>query len=225
MLVLMELKKLWPKSYFSKCISFHVYFSGTVLLAPLHPLATSNFHKKELCINHVVIRIEALRSFHDYIISQMSHVCVLGKSSHGFPFHRVKYCTACRRVPRMLPKLAARRPEGVIEKVMSSASNMEKVGFPLPKLKEKVEKRGKYLKAVVDSLVALGQGGKVRSYGGIVARMQIDLPWDNKRVGLALKAGVEEGVLDSFSFKDWQTGKGSGCYKLSRYCTASVNHI
>ena len=172
-----------------------------------------------------MIRIEAIRSFHDYIISQMSHVCVLGKSSHGSPVYRVKYCTACRRVPRKLPRLAARRPEGVIEKVMPSASNVEKVGFPLPKLKEKVEKRGKYLKAVVDSLVALGQGGKVRSYGGIVARMQIDLPWDNKRVGLALKAGVEEGVLDGFSFKDWHTGNRSIYYMLSRYCATAASPL
>jgi len=129
------------------------------------------------------------------------------------PLRKVKITS---KVPRKLPKLAARRPEGVIEKVMPSASNVEKVGIPLPKVKEKVEKRGKYLKAVVDSLVALGQGGKVRSYGGIVARMQIDLPWDNKRVGLALKAGVEEGVLDGFSFKDWHTGNRSIYYMLSR---------
>ena len=82
---------------------------------------------------------------------------------------------------------------------------MEKVGIPLPKVKEKVEKRGKYLKAVVDSLVALGQGVKGRSYARmrIVSRMQMDFPdfpWDNKPVikkhlGLALKAGVKEGVL------------------------------
>jgi len=122
------------------------------------------------------------------------------------------------KVPRKLPKLAAR---GVIEKVMPSASNVEKVGIPLPKVKEKVEKRGKYLKAVVDSLVALGQGGKGRSYAGIISRMQNDFPdfpWDNKpvikkHVGLALKVGVEEGILVQ---QDWQTGKGSGCYKLSR---------
>ena len=87
---------------------------------------------------------------------------------------------------------------------MPSASNVEKVGIPLPKVKvkEKVEKRGKYLKAVVDSLFALGQG-KGRSHGAIVSRMQSDFPefpWDNKPVikkhlGLALKVGVEEGVI------------------------------
>jgi len=134
------------------------------------------------------------------------------------PLRKVKITS---KVPRKLPRLAARRPEGVIEKVMPSASNVEKVGIPLPKVKEKVEKRGKYLKAVVDSLLALGQGGKGRSYAGIVSRMQMDFPdfpWDNKpvikkHVGLALKAGVEEGVLVQ---QDWQTGKGSGCYKLSR---------
>ena len=31
-----------------------------------------------------------------YIFSQMSHVIVLGKSSFGFPFHRVQCSTACR---------------------------------------------------------------------------------------------------------------------------------
>ena len=121
-------------------------------------------------------------------------------SSQASPLRKVKITS---KVPRKLPKLAARRPEGLIEKVMPSASNVEKVGIPLPKVKEKVEKRGKYLKAVVDSLVALGQGGKGRSYAGIVSRMQMDFPdfpWDNKpvikkHVGLALKVGVEEGVL------------------------------
>ena len=121
-------------------------------------------------------------------------------SSQASPLRKVKITS---KVPRKLPRLAARRPEGVIEKVMPSASNVEKVGIPLPKVKEKVEKRGKYLKAVVDSLLALGQGGKGRSYAGIVSRMQMDFPdfpWDNKpvikkHVGLALKAGVEEGVL------------------------------
>ena len=121
-------------------------------------------------------------------------------SSQASPLRKVKITS---KVPRKLPRLAARRPEGVIEKVMPSASNVEKVGIPLPKVKEKVEKRGKYLKAVVDSLVALGQGGKGRSYTGIVSRMQMDFPdfpWDNKPVikkhmGLALKVGVEEGVL------------------------------
>ena len=87
---------------------------------------------------------------------------------------------------------------------MPSASNVEKVGIPLPKVKVKEkEKRGKYLKAVVDSLFALGDQGKGRSHGAIVSRMQSDfpdLPWDNKPVikkhlGLALKTGVEEGVL------------------------------
>ena len=87
---------------------------------------------------------------------------------------------------------------------MPSASNVEKVGIPLPKVKvkEKVEKRGKYLKAVVDSLLGLGQG-KVRSYAAIVSRMQNDFPdfpWDNrpvikKHLGMALKAGVEQGIL------------------------------
>ena len=143
-------------------------------------------------------------------------------SSQASPLRKVKITS---KVPRKLPRLAARRPEGVIEKVMPSASNVEKVGIPLPKVKEKVEKRGKYLKAVVDSLVALGQGGKVRSYGGIVARMQIDLPWDNKRVGLALKAGVEEGVLDGFSFKDWHTGNRSIYYMLSRYCATAASPL
>ena len=80
---------------------------------------------------------------------------------------------------------------------------MEKVGIPLPKVKaEKVEKRGKYLKAVVDCLLGLGQG-KARSYPAIVSRMQIDFsdfPWDNrpvikKHLGMALKAGVEQGIL------------------------------
>ena len=75
-----------------------------------------------------------------YIFSHMSHVSVLGKSSYGIPFHRVDCCTACRRVPRKLPNLVARRLESVIEKVMSSASNVEKV-----------EKRGKYLKTMVGS--------------------------------------------------------------------------
>ena len=118
-------------------------------------------------------------------------------SSQASPLRKVKITS---KVPRKLPKLAAR---GVIEKVMPSASNVEKVGIPLPKVKEKVEKRGKYLRAVVDSLVALGQGGKGRSYAGIISRMQNDFPdfpWDNKpvikkHVGLALKVGVEEGIL------------------------------
>ena len=121
-------------------------------------------------------------------------------SSQASPLRKVKITS---KVPRKLPRLAARRPEGVIEKVMPSASNVEKVGIPLPKVKEKVEKRGKYLRAVVDSLVALGQGGKGRSCAGIISRMQNDFPdfpWDNKPVikkhmGLALKVGVEEGVL------------------------------
>ena len=75
-----------------------------------------------------------------YIFSHMSHVSVLGKSSYEIPSHRVECCTACRRVPRKLPNLVARRLESVIEKVMSSASNVEKV-----------EKRGKYLKTMVGS--------------------------------------------------------------------------
>ena len=162
-------------------------------------------------------------------------------SSQASPLRKVKITS---KVPRKLPRLAAR---GVIEKVMPSASNVEKVGIPLPKVKEKVEKRGKYLKAVVDSFVALGQGGKGRSYAGIISRMQNDFPdfpWDNKpvikkHVGLALKVGVEEGILvqqvSHFAnqlemspfllFKDWQTGKGSGCYKLSRYFAASFLNL
>jgi len=136
--------------------------------------------------------------------------------------HKLYTIKPVSKVPRKLPKLAARRQEGAIEKVMPSASNVEKVGIPLPKVKVKEkEKRGKYLKAVVDSLFALGGQGKGRSHGAIVSRMQSDfpdLPWDNKPVikkhlGLALKTGVEEGVLVQ---QDWQTGKGSGCYKLSR---------
>ena len=69
-------------------------------------------------------------------------------SSQASPLRKVKITS---KVPRKLPKLAARRPEGAIEKVMPSASNVEKVGIPLPKVKEKVEKRGKYLKTMVDS--------------------------------------------------------------------------
>ena len=150
------------------------------------------------------------------------------------------------KVPRKLPKLAVHKHEEVVEKVMPSASNVEKVGIPLPKTK--AEKRGKYLKAVVDSLLALGQG-KGRSYAAIVSRMQMDFPdfpWDNKPVikrhmGLALKAGVEQGVLvqqvllndftmigclHNVCFKDWNTGKGSGCYKLSRLVYfKSTSHV
>jgi len=136
--------------------------------------------------------------------------------------HKVQTTKLASKIPLKLPKLAARRREDSVEKVMPSASNVEKVGIPLPKVKvkEKVEKRGKYLKAVVDSLLGLGQG-KVRSYAAIVSRMQIDFPdfpWDNrpvikKHLGMALKAGVEQGILVQ---QDWLTGKGSGCYKLSR---------
>jgi len=135
--------------------------------------------------------------------------------------HKLQTTKLASKIPRKLPKLAARRREDSVEKVMPSASNVEKVGIPLPKVKvEKVEKRGKYLKAVVDCLLGLGQG-KARSYVAIVSRMQIDFsdfPWDNrpvikKHLGMALKAGVEQGILVQ---QDWLTGKGSGCYKLSR---------
>ena len=126
MFVLMELKKQWPKAYFPICISCHAYFSSTVLLSPFHPLATSNYHMEEMQFPfglfkqsplimkrfhlHWLWKIEVFVSimtkselklyFHlkntSYTLSHMSHVSVLGKSSFGFPFHRVQCSPACR---------------------------------------------------------------------------------------------------------------------------------
>jgi len=136
------------------------------------------------------------------------------------------------KVPRKLPKLPARR-NALVEKVMPSVENVEKVGIPLPKVKgEKVEKekRNKYLKAVVYSTMALGQEKgdtwthvRGRSQAAIMSRIAKDFPfpdfpWDKKPVikkhfALAFKTGLEQGILVQ---QDWNTGKGSGCFKLSK---------
>ena len=118
------------------------------------------------------------------------------------------------KVPRKLPKLPARR-NALVEKVMPSVENVEKVGIPLPKVKgEKVEKekRNKYLKAVVYSTMALGQEKgdtwthvRGRSQAAIMSRIAKDFPfpdfpWDKKPVikkhfALAFKTGLEQGIL------------------------------
>ena len=84
--------------------------------------------------------------------------------------------------------------------------------------KAKEAPRGKYLAAVVAALASLGER-RGSSRAALLARMQEDnprLPWGNKPVikrfvGLALKAGLEEGVLCQQGLR---TGKGSGCYRL-----------
>ena len=118
------------------------------------------------------------------------------------------------KVPRKLPKLPARR-NALVEKVMPSVENVEKVGIPLPKVKgEKVEKekRNKYLKAVVYSTMALSQEKgdtwthvRGRSQAAIMSRIAKDFPfpdfpWDKKPVikkhfALAFKTGLEQGIL------------------------------
>ena len=85
--------------------------------------------------------------------------------------------------------------------------------------KAKEAPRGKYLVAVAAALASLGER-RGSSRAALLARMQEDnprLPWANKPVikrfvGLALKAGLEEGVI---SQQELRSGKGSGCYRLT----------
>jgi len=92
------------------------------------------------------------------------------------------------------------------------------IGEPL--VKQKVEKRGKYLSAVVTAILNLREG-KGSSKAAIIARMKVDfpeLPWDNvsvtnKYVNIAFKSGLYRNILIQ---------QGNGGYTLSE--TEIKNH-
>merc|ERR1712098_246064 len=110
------------------------------------------------------------------------------------------------RMARTLASVLTPQSTKLVRRLGEQNSKMPKKEARVPNrepvIKEKVEKRGKYLSAVVTAILNL-QEGKGSSKAAIIKMMKCDfpeLPWDNpsvtnRYVEMALKSGLDRNIL------------------------------